>query len=671
MTTLASRVASVEPHYNHASAEAYASFLDGYLSTPESIKSYLGLRDRFVHAYPDLHAWFDAPLCERVGRRYSEAKAQANYRVSYKARPYLIFLALQGSVQFDWAWLIAVPRLEIFGPLAHLGRASGLAGLVEDATRLGYNSRSAEEALRWIVSRMILRTGGRGIDTLTDEHHSELREAIRHFAHRPDLPDFFGSIERYRLEAKSFGTNAHLLHVVLYHRGQFNREPRKVMPLYAERAILKPQMEAIKARYLATRSLTDRPATVVRIEVVLRHFITWIAQAHPSIESFAEVTRDHALAFLEHLNTMLGPRTGRSLSPFTKRGYVSPLVAFFQSIVAWEWDNIPSRPLLNAADIPKRPERIPRYIPTDELERLMQAIRVLTCPYQRAALLIARWSGARRDEIRRQAFDCLDHYPDGTPRLRIPVGKTKRERMIPLNEEAAAAIRSIQAGRYGDRGFCDPYTGLETRYLFLHRGRLFSCYYLFERSVQIVCQVAGLVTPEGKPTISMHRFRHTVGTQLAEQGAKLHTIMSVLGHTSPSMSLVYAQISDKAVLKEYQAVLGPGATIAGPAAEILRAGDLSAEAVDWLKSNFLKTELELGHCLRLPQEGPCECDLYLTCAKFVTTPAYAPRLRERRQVEVGLIADAQSRGWTREVERHQRIIQRIEQLLVALGESLE
>jgi hypothetical protein len=42
--------------------------------------------------------------------------------------------------------------------------------------------------------------------------------------------------------------------------------------------------------------------------------------------------------------------------------------------------------------------------------------------------------------------------------------------------------------------------------------------------------------------------------------------------------------------------------------------------VDWLKSNFLKTELEPGRCLRLPAEGPCECDLYLTCAKFVTTP---------------------------------------------------
>ena len=74
----------------------------------------------------------------------------------------------------------------------------------------------------------------------------------------------------------------------------------------------------------------------------------------------------------------------------------------------------------------------------------MPAIRSLLCPYQRAALLIARWSGARREEIRRLALDCLDSYADGTPRLRIPAGKTKRERIVPLNEEAAAAIRVLQ-----------------------------------------------------------------------------------------------------------------------------------------------------------------------------------------------------------------------------------
>ncbi len=96
-----------------------------------------------------------------------------------------------------------------------------------------------------------------------------------------------------------------------------------------------------------------------------------------------------------------------------------------------------------------------------------------------------------------------------------------------------------------------------------------------------------------------------------ERGAKLHTIMKVLGHSSVSMALVYAQISDQQVLPDYKTVLEPGASIAGPAATELKTGALPQEAVDWLKTNFFKTELELGHCLRLPAEGPCECDLYL------------------------------------------------------------
>jgi len=94
------------------------------------------------------------------------------------------------------------------------------------------------------------------------------------------------------------------------------------------------------------------------------------------------------------------------------------------------------------------------------------------------------------------------------------------------------------------------------------------------------------------------------------------------------------------------------------------------ESIDWLKANFFRTELELGHCLRLPQEGPCECDLYLTCAKFVTTPEYAPRLRARRLRELDLVKEARAQGWAREVERHACIVRRIEHLLTDLGEPV-
>jgi hypothetical protein len=219
-----------------------------------------------------------------------------------------------------------------------------------------------------------------------------------------------------------------------------------------------------------------------------------------------------------------------------------------------------------------------------------------------------------------------------------------------------------------DKGIYDPDLGRRVRYLFLRNGVLANADYLFAVPLRQICEDLSILNSEGKPAIHAHRFRHTLGTQLAEKGARTQTIMKILGHKSAGMSMTYANISDPIVLADYQSVLQPGAVIAGPVADTLRAGQLGQDALDWLKSNFYKTELELGHCLRLPQEGPCECDLYLTCAKFVTTPQYAPRLRERLCLERQLANDAEERDWPREVERHRRTITRLQTLLDELGE---
>ncbi len=300
----------------------------------------------------------------------------------------------------------------------------------------------------------------------------------------------------------------------------------------------------------------------------------------------------------------------------------------------------------------------------------MDRIRALECPLQRCALLVARWSGGRRSEIRKLHLDCLDTYPDGTPGCGWRPGRPCGERTVPVHEEAAQAIRELIKIREAqpDKGIYDPDLGQPVRYLFLRNGKLAHPDYLFARPLQQICDELAILDGDGKPAIHAHRFRHTLGTQLAEKGARTQTIMKILGHKSPGMSMTYASISDPIVLADYQSVLQPGAVIAGPLAETLRAGQLDQDAVDWLKTNFYKTELELGHCLRLPQEGPCECDLYLTCAKFVTTPQYAPRLRERLKIERQLASDAGERGWNREIDRHQRIADRIICLLGELGE---
>jgi integrase len=279
---------------------------------------------------------------------------------------------------------------------------------------------------------------------------------------------------------------------------------------------------------------------------------------------------------------------------------------FFGHAALNEWDDAPARPLLTLADMPRPVQKVPRYIPDHQLDPVMDRIRALECPLQRCALLVARWSGARRSEIRKLHMDCLDAYPDGTPRLRLAAGKALKERTVPVHQEAAEAIRDLAQVRAAqpDKGIYDRDLGRPVRYLFLRNGTLAHPDYLFAAPLAKICEDLAILNGEGKPAIHAHRFRHTLGTQLAERGAQIQTIMKILGHKSPGMSMTYTHISDPLVLADYQSVLQPGAVIAGPLADTLRAGNIGQDALDWLKTNFYKTELELGHCLRLPQEAP-------------------------------------------------------------------
>ena len=664
--------------FHHASAQEWETFVQQYATSKKYQGALLLSRRQFVERYPNLGEWFAAPLVERVGRSDEECRQDVGhndvlYKVSYHARHYLAFLALRGYARFDWEWLIAVRQFRPSSLFTCAAGDMGLTSLLDDAYHLGFAKQHTTSAFHWLIHRILMHIGEPDVEQITDVSLVEFEQALERFAERPDVDALYGSVDEYRKRLKQRKISLHQLQVVLYHRGQVNSEPQRLVNAPSRRmfVIHKPRMQETLARYLTARSLTDQPATVKKLDLAIRQFVVWIEQTYPEIETFAQVTREHVLEYADMLNTRLGVLTSRPLASSSKCQILTKVAQFFREISCWGWEDVPLRPLLLPGDLPKRPLRVPRYIPEPELERLMSAIRTLDCPYQQAALLIARWSGARRGEIRRLEVDCLDSYPDGTPRLRIPAGKTYQERVIPIHEEAAVAIRTLQALHKGERGLIDNKTGVITRYLFMHRGRLFGARYLFESAIVKACQTAGLVTPDGKPTVTPHRFRHTVGTQLAQRGARLRTIQKILGYESAAMSLVYLGISDEDVRQDYQAVLGQQATIAGPGAEMLRSGHFTQSEVTWLKDHYFQTELELGRCLRLPQEGPCECDLYLTCAKFVTTPAYAPRLRRRRRIEQELVEDARQHNWQREVERHQCTVQRIEQLLSDLGEPLE
>ncbi|MGI9420354.1 MAG: hypothetical protein ACR2RA_21235 [Geminicoccaceae bacterium] len=55
--------------------------------------------------------------------------------------------------------------------------------------------------------------------------------------------------------------------------------------------------------------------------------------------------------------------------------------------------------------------------------------------------------------------------------------------------------------------------------------------------------------------------------------------------------------------KDNLKVLGPGAQITGPFAAKPRTREMSRESLDWLKVDFFRTELELGHASACRRKG--------------------------------------------------------------------
>lgn len=122
----------------HSSEDDYQLFVANLDITADWRHRQLRFRPMFVQRYPDLNAWFDRPLRERVGRRRGEYQNQRRNpadgfdwgagRINHNARPYLIYLGLTGQLRLDWGWLFGVGVLKPWQIADGLGPASPTSG---------------------------------------------------------------------------------------------------------------------------------------------------------------------------------------------------------------------------------------------------------------------------------------------------------------------------------------------------------------------------------------------------------------------------------------------------------------------------------------------------------------------------------------------------------------
>ncbi|MGN6663971.1 MAG: tyrosine recombinase XerC [Solirubrobacterales bacterium] len=195
---------------------------------------------------------------------------------------------------------------------------------------------------------------------------------------------------------------------------------------------------------------------------------------------------------------------------------------------------------------PKRSEKLPRVLTTEQMRSLLERIPAHT-PLElrdRAMLELAYSCGLRCEEVVNLDEGALDFE---TEQLRV-LGKGSKERLLPVGEPAQRALR-----RYLEKGRRALASDPREPALFLSKsGRRLSNSDVTRR-LGLWVKAAAL-----QAGVSPHSLRHSFATHLLEGGADLRTIQELLGHASISTTQVYTRV-DAARLRDTYAASHPRA----------------------------------------------------------------------------------------------------------------
>lgn len=161
-----------------------------------------------------------------------------------------------------------------------------------------------------------------------------------------------------------------------------------------------------------------------------------------------------------------------------------------------------------------------RYLTDAELDRLLEAAQV--SPVMNAAIVVSLACGLRQGELLRLRWADVDFEKQ---RLRIMVTKTDTPRSVYLPSAAVAAIKALKRGSV-----------VSTRHVFLNDDGEPLDRYQLDWKWQGIRKAARLAD------FRWHDLRHSCASFLAQQGASLLEIGTVLGHSSPSVTRRYAHL---------------------------------------------------------------------------------------------------------------------------------
>lgn len=263
-------------------------------------------------------------------------------------------------------------------------------------------------------------------------------------------------------------------------------------------------------RFLASPSLSDATRRAYAVDV--REFATWLGRRGVDVSDVdVRVLADYAAD--------LGRARPRKLAPTTIGRKLAAVRSFLRFTLG------PAR-VPEASFAPRRPRRLPDAPHQRDVDAAIDSLSgddPLTVR-NRALVELIYSAGLRSEEAVRLNLGDVDFEQE---HVRVH-GKGNKERVVPLGEQAAAAL-----AEYLHTARPKLARGAENAFFLSARGRRLD--------------TSTLRRVFAHP----HRLRHAFATHLLEGGADLRTIQELLGHSSLSTTQVYSHVDAKRLRRVY------------------------------------------------------------------------------------------------------------------------
>ena len=289
-------------------------------------------------------------------------------------------------------------------------------------------------------------------------------------------------------------------------------------------------------------------------ETLIERFLEMLsAERNAAANTRAAYARDldDAAKFMASRKTGLGDTATEDLSAYLaaldKRGLaarsaarrLSALRQFFKFLVA---EQVRGDDPSAAIDGPKLGRPLPKLLDEDEMVRLIEVCATLDGPSGarlKALVELSYASGLRVSELVGMPLAAvLREQP-----VLIVRGKGSKERMVPLNAPARAALNTYLEHRKTFLPAKDSKGGAKNSpHLFPSRGK--QGHLTRQRFGQLLKDLAvkANIAPE---RISPHVLRHAFATHLLDHGADLRSLQKMLGHADIATTQIYTHVAGR------------------------------------------------------------------------------------------------------------------------------